>query len=84
MEPAVYGTRNKFVCTFCFKSFSHKCYLDRHVRKHTGERPYPCNLCSYRAGRRDNLDLHMGAKHGIHIKRRPWIQKFKDNSMGSF
>ena len=66
MESTVIGaTDGKFVCSICFKRFKQSGNLWRHIRKHTGERPYPCTVCSYRAGRKDNLDLHMGAKHGI-------------------
>ena len=72
MESAVFGTRDdKFVCSFCFQNFPYKCYLERHIRKHTGERPYPCSMCAYRAGRRDHLDNHMLLRHGIHSQRRP-------------
>ena len=45
-------------CPFCGKLFL-KRNLIRHLRIHTGERPYACSLCSYRATQKVTLQKHM-------------------------
>lgn len=58
----VAGVSNKS-CPYCGKSFLRLWHLQRHLRSHTGERPFPCSLCSYRATHRSNLQRHMGSVH---------------------
>ncbi|KAI5120626.1 hypothetical protein M0805_009386 [Coniferiporia weirii] len=45
-----------YSCQQLFKRLEH---LKRHVRKHTLERPYQCELCQRRFSRADNLNQHM-------------------------
>ncbi|CAK8691577.1 unnamed protein product [Clavelina lepadiformis] len=35
----------RFFCKFCNKLFQHKANLNTHIRTHTGERPYQCDVC---------------------------------------
>ncbi|XP_071531022.1 early growth response protein 1-B-like [Panulirus ornatus] len=45
-------------CPFCNKEFDFASSLERHIRVHTGEKPFACPLCSYRTAQRYNLDRH--------------------------
>ena len=50
-------------CPYCGKSFVKKFNLTTHIRIHTGERPYACPQCPYRANQRSHLKAHMVAVH---------------------
>ncbi|KAK1832971.1 hypothetical protein QBC39DRAFT_62519 [Podospora conica] len=55
----------KFYCTDyppCNLSFTRSEHLARHIRKHTGERPFQCH-CSRRFSRLDNLRQHAQTVH---------------------
>lgn len=46
-------------CTVCGRSYTTPSKLQRHVRVHSGERPYMCNLCGRRFTRSDHVKQHM-------------------------
>nr|XP_032809293.1 zinc finger and BTB domain-containing protein 7A-like [Petromyzon marinus] len=46
-------------CPICNKMIRGAGKLPRHIRTHTGERPYPCHLCGVRFTRQDKLKLHL-------------------------
>ncbi|XP_037798493.1 zinc finger protein 771-like [Penaeus monodon] len=43
------GSPFRFTCHHCSKNFYHKNDFRKHVRVHTGEKPYACPYCPYRA-----------------------------------
>lgn len=55
------STRDKegFQCFDCEKVFPSKWKLKRHRRIHTGEKPFACGLCPYRASQKPVLQAHM-------------------------
>ena len=52
--------RGEYQCTFCKRKFVRPGHLDRHIRAHTGEKPYAClhKGCDKRFTRSDNMMQH--------------------------
>ncbi|XP_014671878.1 PREDICTED: zinc finger protein 236-like [Priapulus caudatus] len=56
-------------CQYCSKSFRKPSQLERHVRIHTGEKPYVCQLCNKAFNQKGSLQIHI---QGRHIKDTPY------------
>ena len=54
-------TMGMFQCSFCKKCYNRADHLQRHVRSHSGEKPYPCKICNKSFGRPDLLKRHAEA-----------------------
>lgn len=46
-------------CEVCKKEFRKPCDLERHMRVHTGEKPFSCSVCGNRFQQAHNLTKHM-------------------------
>lgn len=57
------NVHRKFVCHFCGKGFTSRPNRDRHVRYHTGEKPFKCEVCHQSFVRGDDLRYHRTSKH---------------------
>ncbi|XP_069705340.1 zinc finger protein 660-like isoform X2 [Periplaneta americana] len=57
-------TRKTVSCEFCAKVFSHTGDLNKHRRRHTGERPYACTECDKRFSHTSNLLRHQKIHSG--------------------
>ncbi|KAJ2942538.1 hypothetical protein O0L34_g2006 [Tuta absoluta] len=55
-------------CEECFSTFYRKCDLERHMKTHTGERPWKCELCPKAFTQKGNLVMHIK----VHADDRPY------------
>ncbi|KAG9492796.1 hypothetical protein GDO78_000998 [Eleutherodactylus coqui] len=53
----------RFKCPFCSHMVKRKTDLKRHLRSHTGERPYPCKACGKRFTRMEHMRNHFRTIH---------------------
>ncbi|XP_035638330.1 zinc finger protein 711-like [Oncorhynchus keta] len=64
---AVHSKSFAHVCVECAKGFRHPSELKKHVRTHTGEKPYHCQHCEFRCADQSNLKTHIKSKHGAEL-----------------
>ncbi|XP_037331060.2 zinc finger protein 40 [Pungitius pungitius] len=48
----------KYVCEYCSRACAKPSVLLKHIRSHTGERPYPCTTCGFSFKTKSNLYKH--------------------------
>uniref|UniRef100_A0A674E3E1 HIVEP zinc finger 3 n=1 Tax=Salmo trutta TaxID=8032 RepID=A0A674E3E1_SALTR len=57
----------RYVCTYCGRPCAKPSVLQKHIRSHTGERPYPCVPCGFSFKTKSNLYKHRKS-HAHRIK----------------
>lgn len=55
---------NDTQCTYCDKICTSAVTLKRHIRMHTGEKPFQCNICQKEFADNSNYHRHMRAHSG--------------------
>ncbi|KAF2357163.1 Zinc finger C2H2-type [Trinorchestia longiramus] len=50
-------------CPYCDRKFPWSSSLVRHIRTHTGQKPYLCEVCNYPFTTKSNCDRHLLRKH---------------------
>ncbi|BFZ14488.1 hypothetical protein BsWGS_17527 [Bradybaena similaris] len=63
LEDHSVEVHKRYLCEHCKKGFTARPNRDRHVRYHTGERPYKCDLCDLAFFRGDDLKYHRTTRH---------------------
>lgn len=69
------GDRTCFTCGQIFES---KAGRNRHMRSHTGVKPFACFYCDYATDRKESLKAHCLRKHEMDEK------EFKDKAVAVF
>ena len=74
----------EFQCRYCDKLLKTKQALENHVMIHTGEKPFPCAICSSRFVSSSSLGQHMRGVHGIAPRggKPGWQRKKKESVSG--
>ncbi|KAG7159899.1 Zinc finger Y-chromosomal protein 2-like, partial [Homarus americanus] len=57
------ATSGGLTCPCCGKVLRYHSDYERHIRKHTGERPFACLQCTYATTRRSHLKTHVKKWH---------------------
>ena len=60
----------KYQCEYCSNHYEKKYLLKNHTRKHTGERPFECEICQYSSSFASNYKRHVKRIHGNSDRKR--------------
>jgi hypothetical protein len=52
-----------YMCLKCDYHTHNNQRMERHIRSHSGYKPYECSFCDHRSKRKDHLLMHIRVKH---------------------
>ena len=58
-----------FICIMCNKTFKKKSYISKHLRRHSGSRPFSCSVCKKSFTRKTHLTQHEKIHSGSRVKK---------------
>lgn len=61
------GDTNIYICQMgnCNRCFGSRQNVVRHIKTHTGEKPFKCSFCDHRSSRKDHLKSHEMKQHKL-------------------
>ncbi|KAL4712735.1 hypothetical protein ACJJTC_008032 [Scirpophaga incertulas] len=68
-EPYNSGLGGRYICPYCKLSCAKPSVLQKHIRAHTNERPYPCVPCGFAFKTKSNLYKHRRSRtHALRLQ----------------
>ena len=88
LQPTSGGRKRKHpakpgrhVCPYCGRGCQKPSVLEKHIRAHTNERPFPCNLCEISFKTKSNLYKHNKSQaHLVKVAEAERTQKSEDKT----
>lgn len=76
------GFKSSWTCKICNKAFAQNSSFKNHMRTHSDERPFVCDICSIGFKERYHLKKHMLFKHSDELKEKCQFcgKRFKDST----
>lgn len=69
LNPNALSSAPQYQCKFCGKGFYYPSSLEKHIRTHTGEKPFKCPQCTYSASQKSHVKTHIKRRHKFSIYR---------------
>lgn len=65
-EPTTESRKSGYLCPYCQMACAKPSVLQKHIRAHTNERPYPCVPCGFAFKTKSNLYKHCRSRSHAH------------------
>ena len=73
------STPGRYICPYCSLNCAKPSVLQKHIRAHTNERPFPCTLCGFAFKTKSNLYKHCRLVYLHHHHHESWTGSVKIN-----